>query len=472
MKLLSFLIAIITLNIAINAKTWESHIQNQGKDVGNSIINTSDGGFVIVGSSTPTDSVDATKAWIIKLDSLGEIVWEKNYGEMGYYNAYKTVVEKDNKYIVGGNDILSMRMSVFSQQGDDLLDTIYANNGMSAIEDICVGNDGDIVYAGSGQKNFIVSNTEGNWISDFKYGVTINDIFKTSENNFLIAGEIVGNDTTGAWETHPALYLALIDKDGKLLWEADYDKDNLGHFLSSAETSNGDFIVVGGLIDEVGVFSPDIFKSFIVKVDNKGNILWEKEGKTNSKFHSITTKDNKNFFIGGEKINPKYNFFNSVILKIDEDGNTLLDSFLEGETYSAVKDLTIREDGILAVLQEKMINDVNSVDLVITTIKTDDTSVESTDNTLLNFETVCFPNPVTTYAKIKFSVLYSDNIANTCKVEVYNSIGILVSDSYHTLNTSSKDQEIELNLQNLTPGIYNYRIILNNKSYTGKMIKR
>ncbi len=472
MKLLSAVLVFMAIPVMIFSQVWERTVENIGNDRGNSITATSDGGFIVAGAVTPSDTSSATKAFFFKLDSTGTFMWYKKQGVAGYNSAYHTVIEKDKKYYLGGSSSFSMRLSVFSEFGMEELDTIYNNNQLSTIYDIQVNSNNQIMLAGSGKKNLISVDSEGNWLNSYEHAVNINDIMITSDDNYFLVGEINSKSTSGVWEFVPALFAAKISKAGELLWKADFDEEDFGSFSSIAETSDGSIIAVGYNIDTIGTFFPNITSSRITKFSKEGNILWEKKGENNSQFNSIVSNNKQNFFIGGQIIDPIDNYYDSVIMKINEDGNTLLETVFGTEEYSAVTDLAIKDNGILAVLQERKVSDLHQLDITVFTMKTDDTSVETDDILNLGNKSICYPNPFTSSTKIAFDHINANNTNLECTVEIYNIEGVLSSKTSHIINTDSKKQSFEINLQDLPNGIYNYIVKTKVSSYFGKMIKK
>ena len=78
---------------------WQKTYGGSADDWANSIIETTDGGFLVVGSTASTDG-DITQmhgtsdVWIIKLDSDGNMMWQKTYGgALGDGANYVTSIE-------------------------------------------------------------------------------------------------------------------------------------------------------------------------------------------------------------------------------------------------------------------------------------------------------------------------------------------------------------------------------------------
>ena len=86
---------------------WQKSLGGSGYDNARSIQQTSDGGFIIVGFSFSDDgdltvNNGAYDYWIIKTDSIGEILWQKSYGGSGGDYAESAQQTTDGGYIVSG----------------------------------------------------------------------------------------------------------------------------------------------------------------------------------------------------------------------------------------------------------------------------------------------------------------------------------------------------------------------------------
>src|SRR5690606_37434356 len=88
---------------------WEKTLGGKYDDVLESMIATSDGGYMVGGSTnsplSDTKSTDNLTGdyWIVKLDKSGGIQWETTYGGEGRDELTVLLELKDGNYIAGGN---------------------------------------------------------------------------------------------------------------------------------------------------------------------------------------------------------------------------------------------------------------------------------------------------------------------------------------------------------------------------------
>lgn len=91
--------------------TWQNSYGGSGEDIANSIDLTNDGGYIVAGSTASHDGLvtgnhniqyDKKDFWLIKLSSTGGLTWQKCFGGTGDDYAYSVQQTSDGGYIVGG----------------------------------------------------------------------------------------------------------------------------------------------------------------------------------------------------------------------------------------------------------------------------------------------------------------------------------------------------------------------------------
>ena len=244
-------------------------------DEGAFIVQTSDDGFILTGS-TQSYGAGRSDLWLIKLNNDGNVEWEKTFG---------------------GTD---------HEAGSCVIETIDA--GFIAV--------GWTQSFGGGDKNIwlIKTDSKGNEQWNKTYGsIGFNEgayISQTNHGNFLITGRI-STDNSESTEGSDIIVM-MVNRKGELIWSKTYGGD---HSLSDDTgiivkvLSDGDLILVGALYD----YLSGERKGVIIKLDKDGNTLWERQ------VESIRPKDifidpDDGFLISG---NINDDFF---ILELDDKG--------------------------------------------------------------------------------------------------------------------------------------------------------
>ena len=157
---------------ATGTPVWQNTLGGTGAEIAESIIQTSDGGYMVVGSTTSNDGdVSGNQGqedyWVVQLDALGELVWQKTLGGTGR-ELYCTTVQETSPgvFVVSG--------ASNSTDGD-----VSAGNGNYDVWLVQVTGSGSIVW----ETSFGGSSSEA-----------CNDAQMTDDGGFILAGQTYSND--------------------------------------------------------------------------------------------------------------------------------------------------------------------------------------------------------------------------------------------------------------------------------------
>jgi hypothetical protein len=179
-----------------------------------SVVETPEKDLIFVGVKDyyyPLFEVDF-QYYIFKTDSLGNVIWEKNYGNRNWLEGYNTIIKtKDNNYLLSGGvnytpnylDKAPMQLVKINTIGDTLWERKYLKDYINQLADMVELADGSIVFTGWFYKfprplqaaGFIYKvNARGDslWMrkidSDTMYDDYINHINQTSDKGFILTG--------------------------------------------------------------------------------------------------------------------------------------------------------------------------------------------------------------------------------------------------------------------------------------------
>ncbi|KAA1178428.1 flagellin [Paenibacillus sp. B2(2019)] len=129
---------------------WDTRVGGTGNDEGYRAIATSDGGAIIVGCYNDSTKISGL---IYKLDSSGNVLWEKN--DTSASSNFTSISEaKDGNYIIGGIVGDKYKLSIFDPQGNEL-----ANATLSGM-------------ASTIRFNSLISNDDGSYTFSTTTGIT------------------------------------------------------------------------------------------------------------------------------------------------------------------------------------------------------------------------------------------------------------------------------------------------------------
>ena len=147
---------------------WQKTFGAKKDDAAYSVQQTSDGGYIIAGEATSTGSI-LKKAFLLKLDASGGLVWHKTYGGANGEVAYSVQQTSDGGYIIAGQsksfgNILGDMwvLKIRSDGGIDWQKT-YGSGGSNSANFICQTTDGGYIVAGE-TSSFGAGNADA-WVS-------------------------------------------------------------------------------------------------------------------------------------------------------------------------------------------------------------------------------------------------------------------------------------------------------------------
>lgn len=242
---------------------------------------TTDGGFIIAGGSNSSDG-DVTANygnadyWIIKLDTAGSIVWQKNFGGSDYEGAYSVQQTSDGGYIIAGNSS--------STNGD-----ITVNHGNNDIWIIKLNSSGSLLW----QKSF------GGSADDYAYSIK-----QTSDGGYIVAGS--SNSTDGditASHGNDDAWMIRLNASGNLIWQKCFGGSQNDYAYSVSQTNDGGYIMAGYTESTDGDVSGNHGFSdyWIIKMDTAGSLVWQKclGGSTNDEARSVEQTSDGGYIVAG-----------------------------------------------------------------------------------------------------------------------------------------------------------------------------
>lgn len=206
---------------------WQKSFGGFSTEVACGVIQTFDGGYVVA-ASTSSNSGDVTflygenDYWIIKLDSTGNIQWQKTFG--GSYNESLTSIQQtsDGGYIVAGNS-----------QSHDFDVTMHYGSAINYDTWIVKLN-----AVGNIQWQKTIGGTGGD---------NANSIQQLADGGYIFAG--VSSSTDGDASVNPAaggnFWIVRLNSNGNVVWQKSVGGTNFDIAKSIRQTIDGGFIVAG-----------------------------------------------------------------------------------------------------------------------------------------------------------------------------------------------------------------------------------
>jgi hypothetical protein len=208
---------------SIGTIVWQKSLGGSGEDGNHSIQQTTDGGFIVAGNSFSNDGdVSGNHGerdyWVVKLSSMGTTEWHKTLGGTGSDNAYSIEQTNDEGYIVAGVSS--------SDDGD-----VSGNQGSNDYWVVKLTSIGTIEW----QKTF------GGTGSDNAYSIE-----QTNDGGFIVAGLSNSNDGDVS-DNHGDVdyWVVKLSSIGTIEWQKSYGGTGYDNANSIKQTNDSEYIVVG-----------------------------------------------------------------------------------------------------------------------------------------------------------------------------------------------------------------------------------
>jgi len=312
-----------------------------GRDWLRRVIRTYDGGYVLFGQYGMTDSTGGEDFFLIKLDPEGEAEWSRQY-HWGRHNQPKSVVQtSDHGYVmvggVAGGGITSSDWCVkVDSIGEVVWENDYGENSL-LLYDVIESHDGNLVMVGfvSGDGYVAKVNANGDLLWDNYFGGGSFDDFqrliKTSDEGYLLIGEAdsFGNSRQG--------YLVKIDSLGQEEWSRNYGSELIDYFNVAVELQNGDFVIGGGR---------DGRTAWVLKIDSQGEEIWSRtyyESQGHGVSDLIQSPDGGFLLVGTDREEIREHEYGAY--KIDADGNLLWQLDVGETSRGSFSSAVLTDDG-------------------------------------------------------------------------------------------------------------------------------
>jgi len=321
---------------------WDKIIGGDGLDQGRSVEQTTDGGYIIAGYTT-SYGAGGYDVWLIKTDANGIEEWNQTFGGTGDDFGESVQQTSDGGYIIA-----AYTDSYGAGQDDIWLIKTYAD-GSYEWGLILGGTDWDRGYeaqqtddggyaitgyvtlaTGTSYAILIKADSNGDleWYKIYggagvDYG---NSVRQTSDGGYIIAGQTTSFGT-GNWDG----WLIKTDGSGNLEWDQIFGGENSDYANCVRQTDDGGYIIAG----RYGA-TEYAYITWLIKTDAGGDEEWSttllgREG------HSVVQTTDGGYMVAGYRyVSPQP--FHSIVVKTDSLGNVEWDrTFNDGiheEAYS------------------------------------------------------------------------------------------------------------------------------------------
>jgi len=309
---------------------WNKIYGKEGNDFGQSVQQTSDGGYIITGQ-TSSYGIGNSDVWLIKTDDSGNEVWNKTFGGSESDEGSSVQLTSDGGYIIAANtrsygagnmDAWLIKTDntgneewnrTFGGIGND-----YGKSAQQTLDGYIIIGDTQSYDAGYGDVWLIKTDSLGNEKWNKTFGGTRSDqaqsIQQTSDEGLIIIGytQSYGGLDDDVW-------LIKTNESGHEEWNKTYGGSNEDRGQCVQETSDDGYIITGSTMS-YGAGDSDVW---LIKTDTSGNKEWSKTfgGSSRDYGQSVQQTTDGDYIIVGYTEIYEVGDFDIWLMKTDGSGN-------------------------------------------------------------------------------------------------------------------------------------------------------
>jgi hypothetical protein len=483
-----YLVLVLSISFVLfGSTTFVNTYGNEWNDHANSIIQTSDGGYLFTGCKRDSVDYKYTTFSLSKFNKNGEIDWERAVSGFLSNNEYTcegySVIEtNDGGYAFSGS--LEVFTSLFICTDMFIVKTDHNGNekwykfcdltgqgyrfGFQIIQ---TSDDGFVIIGESkmflsdiGDTIILKLDSEGyfDWIKPYAMELyNGRSIVQTKDSGFTFISTFI--------DEYDNTLQALVKTDSLCneTWRKTYNglfSYSLGYSLK--QTSDGGYIIFG-MTDQESYGN----LARLIKTDNNGDMLWEKyygntdNAEENTVGRSLDLTADGGYILAGYTENRSTGLADAWLIKTDSEGNELWTQTYGGEGDDRIYSVRQTDDGgyILAGYTDS--EGAGEKDMWI--IKTDEngTEIESPFIPVTTELYQNYPNPFNPVTEIKFTL----HEKNDVKLSVFNSKGELVRILLEN-RLDKGSHTVQFDASELNSGLYFYKLSSNSTTLTRKML--
>ncbi|QHV97800.1 T9SS C-terminal target domain-containing protein [Spirosoma endbachense] len=325
-------------------KVWDKTFGGSRSDLLYTMVGTSDGGFLLGGSSD--SGQDGNKSdpnrgegdfWVVKIDGSGNKVWDKTFG--GSFGDYLTSVAatSDGGFLLGG----------------------YSGSGQT-------GNKSDPSRGGDYDYWVVKINGSGNKVWDKTFGGTNTDqlysVAATSDGGFLLGGSSLSDQDGNKSDLYRGsrdYWAVKVDGSGNKVWDKTFGGRDYDHLTSVVTTSDGGFLLGGYSNSGQDGNKSDPNRGgldyWVVKVDKNGTKVWDKTfgGSDSEYLYAVVGTSDGGFLLGGmstsyqsgNKSEPSKGGGDYWVVKVDGNGGKVWDKTFGSTNNDYLRSVVVTSDG-------------------------------------------------------------------------------------------------------------------------------
>ena len=247
-----------------------------GRDIGFSVLQTSDGGFAVCGFTQGAGI--AEDIYLVRTDPNGDTLWTSSIDLGNSEVGWSVRQTSDGGFIVLANsysfadpdgDIYLLR---YDSYGDTLWTRTIISPGPDETHGFAICSDGGYIIAGGNgypNRDLLLIRTDAQGMEQWRQTPAssgdqmANQIQEMDDGGFVVCGRTALPPPSVTY-----MYLLRTDDNGTMLWEREFGRGIFSEAISLDRTSDGGFVIAGSTTDTIAGFA--YTDMYLVKTNGDG----------------------------------------------------------------------------------------------------------------------------------------------------------------------------------------------------------
>jgi hypothetical protein len=302
-------------------------------DYAYSVAQTSDGGYVIAGTTKPFLSADED-VYLLRTDSNGDTLWTRRYGGADDDQGQSVRETADGGYIIAGwTESFGVGLADFyvirtTSNGDTIWTRRYGGSGSDYACSIDEVTGGGYIIGGYTDSFGSIDNdwylvkidAGGDTVWTKTYGGAAHDecraVLQTADGGYITAGATSSFGAAGY-----DAYFIKTDANGDSLWTRVYGGGGADRAYSLDRTPDGGYIIAG----YTGSFGAGVSDVYLIRLDMNGDTLWTRTygGSEHDGGYSVRQVSSGGYVVTGYTESYGAGGYDVYVIRTDSGGDTL-----------------------------------------------------------------------------------------------------------------------------------------------------
>jgi predicted secreted protein len=307
---------------------WETTVGGSSFEIVHTVIKANDGGYIVAGR-TESYGAGGSDAYVVKVDANGNLLWNKSYGGADYEVIWKMTDTGDGNFMLvgetksfgaGHRDVWLLKMdtdgNILWNKTFGLADADWGINLVRSGDNFYVTGTYHPIIDGFSELLLLKVDQDGNFLWNKSFGGGRGyDIISVDNNGVLISGHTGDDDSV----------ILRVDDQGNELWRKTYGGAKIDEADGVTSTPDGGFLI-GGHTQSFGSGGSD---AWFIKVDKNGNHEWNKTfgGVFNDFAGPILNHQDGGYLVTMHTFSYGPGNGDNWIMKLDETGNKEWEQF-------------------------------------------------------------------------------------------------------------------------------------------------